>query len=103
MEKQPYNTINLYSSSQKIKIKNETLRRDCTLHPFSARLMYYTKSAHCLGRNINQLCATRNLQSSADNGCKITRITLYKVDLPLHERSYKWSGGNYVTSFDATV
>mmetsp|Transcript_11304 Transcript_11304/g.15574 ORF Transcript_11304/g.15574 Transcript_11304/m.15574 type:complete len:409 (+) Transcript_11304:19-1245(+) len=36
-------------------------------------------------------------------GCKITRITVYQVDLPLHEKSYKWSGGNAVSTFDATV
>jgi cis-L-3-hydroxyproline dehydratase len=34
---------------------------------------------------------------------KITRITVYKVDLPLHEGSYKWSGGKAVTVFDSTV
>src|SRR5216683_7114587 len=34
---------------------------------------------------------------------KITRIRAYKVDLPLHEGSYKWSGGKSVTVFDSTV
>ena len=34
---------------------------------------------------------------------KITGIRAYQVDLPLHEGSYKWSGGNAVTVFDATV
>jgi L-alanine-DL-glutamate epimerase-like enolase superfamily enzyme len=34
---------------------------------------------------------------------KITRITAYRVELPLHEGSYKWSGGNFVTVFDSTV
>ena len=34
---------------------------------------------------------------------RITRITAYKVGLPLHEGSYKWSGGNAVTVFDSTV
>ncbi len=34
---------------------------------------------------------------------KITRITTYQVDLPLHEGSYKWSGGNSVAVFDSTV
>src|SRR4030095_9502420 len=27
----------------------------------------------------------------------------YQVALPLHEGSYKWSGGNVVTVFDSTV
>lgn len=36
-------------------------------------------------------------------GHKITNISVYQVDLPLHEQSYKWSGGNSVSSFDATV
>src|SRR5215831_11766376 len=34
---------------------------------------------------------------------KITRIAAYKVDLPLHEGSYKWSGGKSVSVFDSTV
>jgi L-alanine-DL-glutamate epimerase-like enolase superfamily enzyme len=34
---------------------------------------------------------------------KITRIQVYQVDLPLHEGSYKWSGGKSVAVFDSTV
>jgi len=34
---------------------------------------------------------------------KISRITAYQVDLPLHEGSYKWSGGKAVDVFDSTV
>src|SRR5947208_11275987 len=34
---------------------------------------------------------------------RITRIAAYQVDLPLHEGSYKWSGGKAVTVFDSTV
>ena len=34
---------------------------------------------------------------------KITAIRAYQLDLPLHEGSYKWSGGNAVTVFDATI
>src|SRR5579872_832428 len=34
---------------------------------------------------------------------KITRIHAYQVDLPLHEGSYKWSGGNSVSVFDSTI
>ncbi|HUI54939.1 MAG TPA: cis-3-hydroxy-L-proline dehydratase [Bryobacteraceae bacterium] len=34
---------------------------------------------------------------------KISKIDVYQVDLPLHEGSYKWSGGNFVEVFDATV
>jgi L-alanine-DL-glutamate epimerase-like enolase superfamily enzyme len=34
---------------------------------------------------------------------KITRIAAYRVELPLHEGSYKWSGGHSVTVFDSTV
>jgi L-alanine-DL-glutamate epimerase-like enolase superfamily enzyme len=34
---------------------------------------------------------------------KITAIRAYKVDLPLHEGSYKWSGGKSVSVFDSTV
>ncbi len=34
---------------------------------------------------------------------KITRIRCYRVDLPLAEGSYKWSGGKSVTVFDSTI
>ena len=34
---------------------------------------------------------------------KITRISVFQVDLPLHEGSYKWSGGKSVEVFDSTV
>jgi cis-L-3-hydroxyproline dehydratase len=34
---------------------------------------------------------------------KIRKISVYQVDLPLHEGSYKWSGGKAVTVFDSTV
>ena len=34
---------------------------------------------------------------------KITRIVVYQVDLPLHEGSYRWSGGKSVLVFDSTV
>jgi L-alanine-DL-glutamate epimerase-like enolase superfamily enzyme len=34
---------------------------------------------------------------------KISRILAYRVDLPLHEGSYKWSGGKSVSVFDSTV
>lgn len=36
-------------------------------------------------------------------GLKISKISVYSVKLPLHELSYKWSGGNSVEAFDATV
>ena len=34
---------------------------------------------------------------------KIQRILAYRVELPLHEGSYKWSGGKSVTVFDSTI
>jgi L-alanine-DL-glutamate epimerase-like enolase superfamily enzyme len=34
---------------------------------------------------------------------KITGIRAYRVDLPLHETTYKWSGGKSVTVFDSTI
>ncbi len=34
---------------------------------------------------------------------KISGIKAYRVELPLHEGSYKWSGGNSLTVFDSTV
>jgi L-alanine-DL-glutamate epimerase-like enolase superfamily enzyme len=34
---------------------------------------------------------------------RIREIRVYRVDLPLHETTYKWSGGKSVTVFDSTV
>src|SRR5215470_17469884 len=34
---------------------------------------------------------------------KIARIKVYKVDLPLHEGRYNWSGGKSVSVFDSTA
>jgi cis-L-3-hydroxyproline dehydratase len=34
---------------------------------------------------------------------KITKIEAFQVNLPLHEGSYQWSGGNAVEVFDSTV
>jgi L-alanine-DL-glutamate epimerase-like enolase superfamily enzyme len=34
---------------------------------------------------------------------RITEISAYRVELPLHEGSYKWSGGNSVSVFDSTI
>lgn len=34
---------------------------------------------------------------------KIRRISVYRVELPLHEGSYKWSGGKSVSVFDSTI
>ena len=34
---------------------------------------------------------------------KITKITAWQVDLPLHEGNYKWSGGKSVDVFDSTL
>src|SRR4029079_3727074 len=34
---------------------------------------------------------------------KIARILAYRVELPLHEVTYKWSGGKSVTVFDSTI
>ncbi len=34
---------------------------------------------------------------------KISRISVYQVDLPLHEGRYNWSGGQSVELFDSTI
>jgi L-alanine-DL-glutamate epimerase-like enolase superfamily enzyme len=34
---------------------------------------------------------------------KITGVKVYQLDLPLHEGSYKWSGGKSVDVFDSTI
>jgi len=34
---------------------------------------------------------------------KITGMNVYRVDLPLKEGRYSWSGGKFVEVFDSTV
>src|SRR6185295_9775121 len=34
---------------------------------------------------------------------KISRITVWRVDLPLHEGRYSWSNDNFVEVFDSTI
>jgi L-alanine-DL-glutamate epimerase-like enolase superfamily enzyme len=34
---------------------------------------------------------------------RIIEISAFRVELPLHEGSYKWSGGNSVSVFDSTI
>ena len=34
---------------------------------------------------------------------KISRILAFRVELPLTETTYKWSGGKSVTVFDSTI
>jgi L-alanine-DL-glutamate epimerase-like enolase superfamily enzyme len=34
---------------------------------------------------------------------RITEIRVHRVELPLHEGSYRWSGGNFVDVFDSTI
>ncbi len=43
------------------------------------------------------------LSGNRSDTMKIKRIAVYQVDLPLHEGSYKWSGGKSVTVFDSTI
>src|SRR5690349_15758318 len=50
---------------------------------------------------MDRLC--RTYYSPGAKPLKITRIFAHQVDLPLHEGSYKWSGGKSVTVFDSTI
>ena len=34
---------------------------------------------------------------------RIVGLSLFQVDLPLHEGTYKWSGGKSVEVFDSTI
>src|SRR5829696_3585045 len=49
---------------------------------------------------VNSLC---ELARAGGTPMRITRIAAYRVDLPLREGSYKWSGGKAVTVFDSTI
>ena len=55
-------------------------------------------SLHCTPED-----AARQAQSATVSDVRIRRILAYRVDLPLHETTYKWSGGKSVTIFDSTI
>ena len=42
-------------------------------------------------------------QYSLDTRMKITRVSAYKVLLPLVDKEYNWADGKGVTEFDSTV
>ena len=48
-------------------------------------------------------CMNRQSDCPMEGQVKITRISVFQVDLPLYESSYKWSGGKLVEVFDSTV
>src|SRR6185503_12194316 len=54
--------------------------------------------SHCTPR-----CFELQEESARVVRVKIARILAYRVDLPLHETTYKWSGGKSVTVFDSTI
>lgn len=43
------------------------------------------------------------MSASASLPMKIIRIFAHRVELPLHETTYQWSGGKSVTVFDSTI
>lgn len=43
------------------------------------------------------------VNSPSSFAMKIIRIFAHRVELPLHETTYKWSGGKSVTVFDSTI
>lgn len=34
---------------------------------------------------------------------KIKKISIYQIDLPLHEKTYKWSNNKSINVFDSTI
>lgn len=49
------------------------------------------------------MTANSPLKSPPPLPMKIVRIFAHRVELPLHETTYKWSGGKSVTVFDSTI
>ena len=47
--------------------------------------------------------SARRLSYPTYAGHKISRISVYQADLPLHEATYKWANGKSVEVFDATI
>ncbi len=53
--------------------------------------------------NIINIGNFSTLAKSKTGPLRITRISAYQVDLPLHEKTYKWANGKSVEVFDATI
>src|SRR5262249_26730572 len=68
-------------------------------------LLYYLLRLGLLGRRSNNLVEAQTSNSTKPRGpsMKITRIVAYRVELPLLEKSYRWSGGKSVEVFDSTI
>lgn len=70
--------------------------------------LFSRQSSRHIGRKGGTF-SCRHLSSDAGSlfplyhGPKIKKILVYQTWLPLHEGSYKWSGGNEVKAFDATI
>lgn len=52
---------------------------------------------------LGQSCETRWSRSEEGSRLQITRIFAHRVELPLVEGRYSWSGGKSVSTFDSTV
>lgn len=57
---------------------------------------------HFASRELLPSCASSS-SSICKKGVKIKRISVHRVDLPLREGRYSWSGGKSVEVFDSTV
>src|ERR1700758_122105 len=55
------------------------------------------------GRPVEGKVCTPRVNPAPPIEMKITRILAYRVELPLHETTYRWSGGKSVTVFDSTI
>jgi L-alanine-DL-glutamate epimerase-like enolase superfamily enzyme len=64
---------------------------------FPALALFFLASLHRLW------VVTPQSDSSLSAGMNIARIFAHRVELPLHETTYKWSGGKAITVFDSTI
>ena len=57
----------------------------------------------CLGQAHSGLISSPQTPNIGLALMKISKISVYQVDLPLHEGVYNWSGGKSVQVFDSTI
>lgn len=69
------------------------------------RTFYFDALAGTKIANLLQLSCheSRPAPAPRDTAVKITKIFAHRVELPLHEGTYKWSGGKSVSVFDSTI
>ncbi len=91
------------SSKQRLAYVPQQQARVPPISPSRNALRYALRSNRILLVITNRLVSHRSQSVGVNPKLKIARIFAHRIDLPLVEGSYKWSGGKSVSVFDSTL